>query len=97
MQYLFTILASLVLVIPTGLCEHCADCAEDAAHAWYASSSEELMTASEGEVEEPELFFHWVPFFEHNAQPDGHLPVNWSYRGHFAAVDPQGCRPPPEC
>jgi hypothetical protein len=48
-------------------------------------------------VEEPELFFHGVAFFEHRSQPDGHLPLNWSYSVHFAAVDPQGCRPPPAC
>lgn len=97
MQCLFTILASLVILVPAGLYEHWFDAAEDAAHAWYASSPEELLTASEGEIEEPELFCHWVPFFEHHVQPDGHLPLNWSYKVHFAAVDPQGCRPPPTC
>lgn len=97
MQRFLIFLTGLVLAVPPGLCDHCVDSADDFAHAWYASSSEELLTTSEGEVEEPELFFHWVPFFEHHAQPDGHLPLNWSYNVHFSAVDPQGCRPPPAC
>lgn len=97
MQYLFMILAGFVLIVPTGLSEHCAKSNEVNAHAWYASSSDDLLTASEGEVEEPELFFHWVPFFEHHAQPDGHLPLNWGDSVCCTAVDPQGCRPPPAC
>lgn len=97
MGNLCIILASLVLVIPPGLCHHRAESHEDSARVWFASHAEELLTASEGEVEEPELFFHGVCFFEHRSQPDGHLPLNWSYTVHFAAVDPQGCRPPPAC
>jgi hypothetical protein len=97
MGNLYIILTGLMLFIPPGLCHHCADSNEDSAHAWFASNAEELLTASEGEVEEPELFFHGVAFFEHRSQPDGHLPLNWSYSVHFAAVDPQGCRPPPAC
>jgi hypothetical protein len=97
MGNLYIILTGLVLFIPPGLCHHCAHSNEDSAHAWFASNAEELLTASEGEVEEPELFFHGVAFFEHRSQPDGHLPLNWSYTVHFAAVDPLGCRPPPAC
>ena len=97
MANLYIILTGLVLVVPPGLCHHRAESTEGFAHAWYSSSSEELLNASEGEVEEPELFFHGVALFEHRAQPDGHLPLNWSYKVHFAAVDPQGCRPPPAC
>lgn len=95
MWNLYIILTGFVLVVPPGVCDHCAESKEDFAQAWYASGSDELLTASEGEVEDPELFFHGVALFEHRAQPDGHLPLNWSYTVHFAAVDPLGCRPPP--
>jgi hypothetical protein len=97
MGNLYIILTGLFLLVPPGLCHYCAESNEDSAHAWFASNAEELLTASEGEVEEPELFFHGVSSFEHRSQPDGHLPLNWSYTVHFAAVDPQGCRPPPAC
>ena len=97
MGNLYIILTSLALVVPPGLCHHRAESTEGFAHAWYASSSDELLTPSEGEVEEPELFFHGDALFEHRAQADGHLPLNWSYKVHFAAIDPQGCRPPPAC
>lgn len=95
MGNLYIILTSLVLVVPQGLCDHRAESNEDFAQAWYASSSEELLKAGEGEVEEPELFFLWVSFFEHHAELDGHLPLNWNNKVHFSAVDPLGCRPPP--
>ena len=97
MGNLYIILTGLALVVPPGLCHHRAESTEGFAHAWYASSSDELLTPSEGEVEEPELFFHGDALFEHRAQLDGHLPLNWSYKVHFAAIDPQGCRPPPAC
>ena len=97
MGNLYIILTGLALVVPPGLCHHRAESTEGFAHAWYASSSDELLTPSEGEVEEPELFFHGDALFEHRAQPDGHLSLNWCYKVHFAAIDPQGCRPPPAC
>jgi hypothetical protein len=56
---------------------------------------EEDSPASEGEIEDAELFYHGAIFFEHHVRTNGRLPL---LQGNFvgaADIDPQGCRPPP--
>ncbi len=57
---------------------------------------DEVTATSEGEVEDSELYFHTVPFFEHHAKLDGRLPSFQACSFASVDLDPQDCRPPPQ-
>ena len=88
-------LITLALVVPFGVFESAEAACGEMQHDRWQCCADESSPASEGEVEDSELYFHGVPFFEHHVRADGRLPL---LQGNFvvaADIDPQGCRPPP--
>jgi len=98
MRQLLMYLVILALVFPFRAIEaaEVTPVQKKAAQELQTSPDEEITATSEGEVEDPELHFHTVPFFEHHAQLDGRLPSLQSTVFASVDLDPQDCRPPPQ-
>jgi hypothetical protein len=95
MQSFLLSLVMLALVTPFGVFEPRDIASGEIKQDRMDSCLDEESPTSEAEVEDAELFYHGVLFFEHHVQIDGRLPA---FQGNFvlaANIDPQGCRPPP--
>ena len=83
------------LAIPPEIFEPAYGSAENVQQELLQNCQDDGATITESETEEPELYFHGLALFEHNAQFDGCLNAIDGSILIAVEVDPQGRRPPP--
>ena len=88
------ILAVIALVFPPEITEAGVAAFDESRQGMVQFCPEEI-TTTEGETVESDLYFWGMLCFEQHVQLDGRLPLCWGDSVVVAAVDPQGCRPPP--
>ena len=89
------ILAVIALVFPPEITEAGVAAFDESRQGMVQFCPEEINTTTEGETVESDLYFWGMLCFEQHVQLDGRLPLCWGDSVVVAAVDPQGCRPPP--